>query len=258
MSFGEFYASTYDRLYSEKPYALEASFVLDRLRRSGIPISDVLEFGCGTGRHAVELAKQGVAIEGIDISPSMVAIAKERVETLSGDIRSRLSFSVGDARSMRLERVFDAAIFLFHVMSYMPDHNSLVAALRTARSHLRAGAPLLFDFWYGPAVLHEPPRERLRTLVDELRNVEIERITKPDWRPETNSVNIRFEVTEKDLRTGSKSTATEQHEMRYYFDDDIRQALLATNFSLVEIGEWLTGVAPSSQSFGVYALALAV
>ena len=50
--------------------------------RSGGGSAQVLELGCGTGRVAAPLAEAGLEVVGVDISPAMLALARERVGTL--------------------------------------------------------------------------------------------------------------------------------------------------------------------------------
>lgn len=64
MSVFDAYARYYDLLYREKDYAGEAAFVDQQLRKNGCAGSAMLELGCGTGRHAIELARLGWSLTG--------------------------------------------------------------------------------------------------------------------------------------------------------------------------------------------------
>src|SRR5260370_24442732 len=131
------YARYYDLLYRQKDYGAEAAYVDSLLRRHEVPGQRLLELGCGTGRHALELASRGYSIHGIDRSDVMLADAEVRARA-SGALASRLSFSRGDVCSVRVDARFDAAISLFHVMSYQTSDEALAAMCETARQHLVA------------------------------------------------------------------------------------------------------------------------
>jgi SAM-dependent methyltransferase len=156
MSVFNHYARYYDLLYRDKDYAGEARFVHDQFAQHGLAAGRLLELGCGTGRHAVEFAKLGWSVDGVDLSQAMVAQAQERARQQQPEITSRIQFQQGDLRSADTGQTYDAIISLFHVMSYQTSNADLAAAVATAAAHLRTGGLFLFDFWYGPAVLRAP------------------------------------------------------------------------------------------------------
>jgi len=68
----------------------------------------ILDVGCGTGRHAIELSKRGYKITGIDLSESQLARAKEKAKELNLEI----DFQQNNARKLPFDGEFDAAIML--------------------------------------------------------------------------------------------------------------------------------------------------
>ncbi len=141
-------------------------------------------------------------------------------------------------------------------MSYMAGDGDLDAALETVRAHLAPGGAFLFDFWYGPAVIANPPHARERSVDESGRH--IRRMTTAHWEPERDIARIVFDVEETNLTTGTKTKLSEEHIMRYYFEDGLHKSLAAHGFEVLDFGEWLTGLAPTTSTFGVYALARAV
>jgi len=256
VNFGEDYAKAYDAFYRTKDYVGEAKFVRDRLRLvTGDGALNILDLGCGTGLHDVELVSAGHTVMGVDMSTQMLAHAVERRRKLPAAVQQRLEFRSGDARTVRAEQTFDAVISLFHVMSYMAGDGDFEVALATARSHLSPGGAFLFDFWYGPAVNADPPQKRERVVED--AGTRIRRTTTPHQDISRDIVRIVFDVEETKLATAETHHASEEHVMRYFFEETLRKSLLAAHFEVVEIGEWLTGHSPGTSSFGVYALAKA-
>ena len=71
--------------------------------------SRVLDVGCGPGRHAIELARRGHRVHGVDISERFVELARSSAasEHLDG-----VSVEVADARSLAFDREFDLVISL--------------------------------------------------------------------------------------------------------------------------------------------------
>lgn len=68
----------------------------------------ILDVGCGTGRHSIELTKRGYKLTGIDLSEAQLARAREKasVEDL------KIDFQKQDARHLDFNEKFDAAIML--------------------------------------------------------------------------------------------------------------------------------------------------
>ena len=68
----------------------------------------IIDIGCGTGRHTIELAKMGYNVLGVDLSESQLKQAKEKVKTLNIEIE----FQKHDARNLPFKNEFDLAIML--------------------------------------------------------------------------------------------------------------------------------------------------
>jgi len=68
----------------------------------------ILDVGCGTGRHAIELTKRGYCITGIDLSVSQLQRAKEKAEAENLSI----DFQCQDARNLSFNNEFDVVIML--------------------------------------------------------------------------------------------------------------------------------------------------
>lgn len=68
----------------------------------------ILDVGCGTGRHTIELTKRGYKITGIDLSESMLQKAREKAKSFNLDIE----FQKHDARNLPINKDYDVAIML--------------------------------------------------------------------------------------------------------------------------------------------------
>ena len=97
----------------------------------------------------------------------MLSRAEVRKAGLPADVASRLSFGLGDVRTLRTGKVYDVVISLFHVMSYQLSNDDLTAAFDTALIHLSSGGIFLYDYWYAPAVLTQRPEVRVKRLESE-------------------------------------------------------------------------------------------
>jgi SAM-dependent methyltransferase len=225
--FGPGYAGAYDVLYDEKDYEAECDLVEQIFaEHAGAPVRTILDLGCGTGNHAVPLARRGYEVMGVDRSEAMLERARAKAD-------GAVSFEPGDIRDVRLGREFDAVLVLFAVLGYQLSNDDVLATLETVRTHLRSGGLLVFDVWYGPAVLHERPSPRLRT---------IEREGGRLVRASDGNLDVRNHLCAVDFRIsrfeGGRLVAEtiEQHQMRYFFPLELELFLATAGFSLLRLG----------------------
>jgi SAM-dependent methyltransferase len=68
----------------------------------------IIDIGCGTGRHSIELTQRGYDVIGIDLSESLLAKAREK----AGQLDLQIRFLHHDARDLPFENHFDVAIML--------------------------------------------------------------------------------------------------------------------------------------------------
>lgn len=69
---------------------------------------NILDVGCGTGRHAIELTKRGYSVTGVDLSATQIQRAKEKASNEGLEI----NFIIGDARKLPFENEFDIALMM--------------------------------------------------------------------------------------------------------------------------------------------------
>ncbi len=126
--------AAYDRYAHTKGTVQEADHVVAALGL--LPGQQVLDVGCGTGRHAHELARRGIIVHGIDISERFVELATTGAPPGA-------TFERGDARTLGFRSEFDAVICLcqgaFGMMTADGEDAAVVAGMSAA---LRPGGRL--------------------------------------------------------------------------------------------------------------------
>jgi len=222
------YAYYYNSFYREKDYKSETGQVDCLLKRYGDNVNKIINFGCGTGKHDIELAKTGYQCTGIDMSSLMIDIARKNVERENLNI----DFSVADIRSFEPQEQYDAVISLFHVMSYQNKNQDIVSAFWSARKALRRGGLFLFDVWYGPGVLSDRPSVRVKEIEDGKNK--LVRIARPVMHDKENVVDVCYEVFVFDKESGKTKVINEVHKMRYFFRPELEFLLEKTGFELID------------------------
>ncbi len=135
--FNDDYLRTCERL-TDAQLSSEVHFIEDRLsiEQGGT----VLDLACGTGRHAIELARRGYEVVGFDLSLPMLARAGEEAQ----EREAKLNFVQGDMREMAFEEQFDGVYCWNTSFGYFEEDKNAQVIDRVHRS-LKAGGLLLLD-----------------------------------------------------------------------------------------------------------------
>ena len=245
MSVFEESAAFYDALYAEKDYAGEAKYVTDLIRRFAPDARSLADFGCGTARHARKFAGLGFTVTGVDRSAAMLERAKEELSGAPPEVRGHIALRHGDIRDVCLGRQYDAVVALFHVVSYQATNDDLSAAFSTAAAHLDHGGVFIFDFWYGPGVLRDPPATRVKRFSCDSRR--ILRIAEPVLHANANLVDVNYQfIISADRRY---EEFFETHRMRYLFVPEIEMFLRESNLNPLLCYEWMNLEPPTGRSW---------
>lgn len=97
--------------YDQEPYTqnttAEVDFLLEELPDPGSKFQ-ILDVGCGTGRHSLALARKGYRVTGVDLSEGLLQQAERKI----GDDPLPVCFLQGDVRELAFTEQFDAALML--------------------------------------------------------------------------------------------------------------------------------------------------
>lgn len=128
-------ATWWHLLSPAEEYAEEAAFYARTFRETSRErLSTLLELGSGGGNNASHLKKH-FDVTLVDISAPMVAESRR--------LNPELEHHVGDMRSVRLGRSFDA-VFVHDALAFMATREDLRRAMETAYTHCRPGGVALF------------------------------------------------------------------------------------------------------------------
>ena len=132
----------YDAIYAWKDYAAEArrlkALLAERQRIPGR--RSLLDVACGTAAHAAYL-RDDYAYEGLDLDPTMLALAQKRFPDLT--------FHQGDMLDFDLRRQFDVVTCLFSSIAYVKTQQRLEQATATMARHVRPGGMLVIEPFVG-------------------------------------------------------------------------------------------------------------
>ncbi|HVK85434.1 MAG TPA: methyltransferase domain-containing protein, partial [Kofleriaceae bacterium] len=116
----------------------EAEFVIDAMGLS--PGAQVLDVGCGYGRHAMELAARGFHVVGLDMSTPLLVRGGEEATRRGLEI----NFIRGDMRELDFDAQFDGAYCLFSTFGYFDDETNKKTVTNIARA-LKPGGRMMIE-----------------------------------------------------------------------------------------------------------------
>jgi SAM-dependent methyltransferase len=219
VSFNKKYSEIYNKIYKKKKYSVEAKYIISILKKNKILSGNILELGLGTGNHAKFFIKKKYNLTGVEKSSCMITFAKKI---------HKLKCILGDVRTIRLKKKFDAAISLFHVINYMltlPDLNNF---FKTANVHLNSNGLLIFDTWHDRSI-------KIKKLPDhkifKIDNYFIDRISTSKI-IKNKIIDIRFKFIIK-LNKKIISTFSEKHLIRYFSFREIIFIAKKNGFKLI-------------------------
>jgi SAM-dependent methyltransferase len=223
--YGPLHACFYDRFHGQKDYRAET----DQLRGILGPPGDstsVLDFGCGTARHLDLLAEAGYEVVGVDRSPAMAELARQRLARHG----PRARVLTADVAELPGEARFDAVLMMFSLIGYPEDDDALLALLGAARRQLRPGGLLLFDHIDAAAALHgERPSNSVAVLPDSPGTLLCEYRTSID--DEAVDLRLRMWLLEDDRLVDH---VEERHVLRFFLRRELAALLRAAGFTLLD------------------------
>ena len=133
------WADLYDPLHSNR--TADIPFYVKLAQSAGSP---VLEPTCGTGRVTIPVARTGVDIVGLDLSPRMLQVARKNLKA-AGELPGRVTFKQGDMRDFRLDQQFNLAFIPFNSFLLLLSLADQRQALERIHRHLAPGGRLALD-----------------------------------------------------------------------------------------------------------------
>jgi len=137
------FAEIYDKVMKPVGYEMWADYVEQLCEVYGRRPQRVLDLACGTGSTSMPFARRGYEVVGLDVSPDMLAIARQRtaeaglvIPYVQGDMRS---FALGDVEP------FDLAICLYDSINYLLDPGDIDRACAAVRRALVPDGLFIFD-----------------------------------------------------------------------------------------------------------------
>jgi SAM-dependent methyltransferase len=233
-------AKHYDLIMSPFDYRELVDCLDDLIVSCGGIRTDVLSLGCGTSEELVYFMQLGYRISGIDLSPAMIEISKEKLKT--GDFRR------GDIRKFITGKKYDNIICVFDTVNYLTEMKDLSNCFASVNKALNAGGLFLFDFNSVYGMIHEWDGVR----IEETDDFFISYDSKFDLNSMILKCRMKFFVKEK---SGKFDSFEETHYERGYTPEEMRDVLKKNGFKLLKLLPFLSRRQTRSSELDRYQIA---
>lgn len=133
------YLNVYAHMFTDERAQKEAAFAASVLDlKTGAPVLDLC---CGQGRHAVELAKRGLRVTGLDLNPEYLQLTRRAAKAS----KIQLETVAADMREIPFEKTFDAIVNMYSSFGYLESEAEDLKVLESAAKALNSGGQLMLD-----------------------------------------------------------------------------------------------------------------
>jgi len=232
-------------LYASGPYPnysrRMSELIFPLLSRLKAHPRNLLDVACGEGTFAVAMARAGLEVVGVDLSPQMLEIARRRAESE----QVRVSFIQGDMRSLAVAGKHDLVTCWYDSLNYMLSPDDLASAFRGIAAALSEDGHLVFDMntIYGLAVLW-----RSQPCFAIQDGPEVFEVHANTYDFDTGIATKRIVAFSN--RSGSWNRLEEVHRERGYKLEEIRACLAAAGLEAIECWGSLQDFSPPGPETG--------
>lgn len=199
-------ADFYDAIYAPvKDYRAEAGRIATLLIDLNPRYHRILDVACGTGEHARHLAVAGFSVDGVDLNPDFIRIARSK--------HPNGQFFEADMSHFQLTERYDAILCLFSSIAYLKTIDRVTQACTCFRDHLLPGGVVLVEPWLEPGILDAA---RVSRDVATLGDQRITRTCHIELQPGLSRLHFDYEIEDP---TGTRH-ASEVHELGLFTKSD--------------------------------------
>jgi len=136
----------YDTMHSKKDYVSEVDFICGNIGDT----NSILDVGCGTGTHAIELSKRNYSVTGVDPSSKMIEEAMKK--------DSNVQFFTGYVHNAIYNK-FDCAISMFNVVNHILNIKDLIEYFNSISDSINDNGVFIFDCFNQLATVIDEPKD---------------------------------------------------------------------------------------------------
>jgi SAM-dependent methyltransferase len=203
-------------------------FYIEYARKTGSPI---LDLAAGTGRVTFELARNGFEVTALEKSPSMLAVARSRLEKVSTDVAARVNIVDGCMTNFVLDQKF-ALVLISASFGHAMTSEEQLSVLRCIKNHMRPDGLFVLDLYPGALSLRKVEFEDDPVSLADGRLVSRSGVVHPNPLEQVIRVSLVFNV--KSSQGEEIETVRVQSEAAIIYNREADLLIKMSGFSVVE------------------------
>ena len=198
---------------------------------------ELLELGCGTGRLLIPLARSGYTISGLDNSPDMLAIARERIALETPAVQANITLEQADMTDIQGTKQFAGALVSYNTIMHL-DRVGLGHFLTSLKPRLTKDAQLLVDF-ANPHLIEATPADKTvtleRTFLDPASQNRVMQFATSWLEPVPQQLFITWWFDEIAATNGAVSRVVSEMVYNYFFLHQLTGIFVEHGYQIVDI-----------------------
>ncbi|MCJ7841810.1 class I SAM-dependent methyltransferase [Lederbergia sp. NSJ-179] len=237
------FAQVYDSLMSDVPYKKWMEFADHTKQVHHVNGKRILELACGTGELSILLAQNGYNVTGVDLSPDMLMVAREKAEQAG----INLELYEQDMSNLEGLGTFDIVTIFCDSLNYVPTPDQVRQTFQRAYAHLENKGLFLFDVHSAYKIENIFMNQTFSYVGEEISYIW-------DCYPEDTPYTVEHDLTFflKDDQTGQYDRFEESHVQRTYLLEDYTNWLNETGFTILSVTADFTEKKPDEQSERIF------
>lgn len=215
-------AKYYELTHYFRNYEQQAEFLNSAIKKYFPAAHRILDIACGTGNHAIFMAKKGYDVKGVDLSQKMLNIARQKIKNTD----LQVGFTYGNMKDLEFSSEFDVVYCLGMSFMELRTYDEINSCLNSIKRAIKPNGLFIFDVSNGWEMLSVETRkdfaEDAKTKVIWLSSGYIDKLKR------TVHLDYTFIIQE------NNKTAIESgvEELRIFFPDELRMLLTNANFKI--------------------------
>ena len=216
-------AMSYDRLTNDVNSRQTVEFYKRILDREGCRPRTAVDLACGTGSVALLLARDGLKVIGVDLSPEMLCVAAQKAQ----ELETPPLFVCQDLSRLQLPRGVDLAVCALDSMDYITDPADCAEAIRRVYKALNPGGIFIFD-------VNTP--EKLRAMDGQVfldEDDDVYCVWRGSFDEQTNICSYGMDLFQRNGESWHRSF--EEHREYAYSEEQLRGFLKEAGFTHIRV-----------------------